>query len=114
MTKCCEYDYNSDGNCHIHAEPGVLRVPLEAPSTFPMQVILGYNREEGRIAKTVYLAAYEVYSHVFAPQQAMIEGGCRGGFSTKEIIAFLYARSFPKQEWHRRMEEAFKGLRGIK
>lgn len=84
------------------------------PETFPMQVMLGYNREGGRIAKSVYMAAYEVYSHVHAPQPAMIEGGCRGGFSSGEIIAFLYARAFPKKEWGERAEEAFRGMRGLK
>jgi hypothetical protein len=24
--RCCTYDYNSDGNCHIHSAPGVLRI----------------------------------------------------------------------------------------
>jgi hypothetical protein len=55
------------------------------------------------------MAAYEVYSHVYAPQQAMIEGGCRGGFSLGELTAFLYARSFPKAEWRRRVDECFNG-----
>lgn len=84
------------------------------PHTMPMQVILGYNREGGAIAKPVYMAAYEVYSHVHGPQPAMVEGGCRGGFSSGEVIAFLYARAFPKSEWRLRSEEALLGMRGIK
>lgn len=86
------------------------------PRVFPMQVMLGYNREGGAIAETVYMAAYEVYAHVHGPQQAMIDfdKGCRGGFSSAEIIAFLYARSFPKVEWRARAEEASRGMRGIK
>lgn len=80
----------------------------------PMQVMLGYNREDGAIAEPVYMAAYEVYSHVHGPQPAMIEGGCRGGFSSGEVIAFLYARSFPKAEWRQRADEAFNGMRGLK
>lgn len=24
--QCCKYDYNFDGNCHIHSAPGVLRI----------------------------------------------------------------------------------------
>ena len=83
---------------------------------FPMQVMLGYNREGGAIAEPVYMAAYEVYAHVHGPQQAMIDfdKGCRGGFSSSEIIAFLYARSFPKAEWRERADQAFEGMRGIK
>ena len=23
--RCCEFDHNGDGNCHIHSSPGVLR-----------------------------------------------------------------------------------------
>lgn len=80
----------------------------------PMQVMLGYNREAGRLPKPVYMAAYEVYSHIHTPQPAMIQGGCRGGFSSGEIIAFLYARSFPKDEWSARADEAFRGMRGLK
>jgi hypothetical protein len=34
--------------------------------------------------------------------------GCRGGFGLYELIAFLYARSFPKDEWEKRAEEAFQ------
>ena len=84
------------------------------PRAFPMQVILGYNRESGTISERVYMAAYEVYAHVHGPQRALIEGGCRGGFSAKEIIAFLYARAFPKEQWMERSDEAFEHLRGIK
>lgn len=32
--KCCEYDHNSDGNCHIHAAPGILRNNPLPPATF--------------------------------------------------------------------------------
>lgn len=56
----------------------------------------------------VTLRAYEVYCHIFRPQPAMIEGNCRGGFGIGELVAFLYARSFPKGEWSARFEEACK------
>lgn len=59
----------------------------------------------------VTLRAYEVYCHVFGPQEAMVTGWCRGGFGTGELIAFLYARSFPKEEWKARVDEAFKGMK---
>lgn len=57
----------------------------------------------------VTLRAYEVYCHVYAEQEAMVTGGCRGGFSIGELVAFLYARSFPKDEWRVRVDEAFGG-----
>lgn len=64
----------------------------------------------GCVPKSVYMAAYEVYATVFAPQQALIEGSCRGGFGHQELVAFLYARAFPKNEWRRRVDEAFDGI----
>lgn len=62
------------------------------------------------IPQTVSMRAYEVYCEVYGPQEAMITGGCRGGFSVGEIIAFLYAHSFPKAEWSARVAQAFKGM----
>jgi hypothetical protein len=67
-------------------------------------------REEGRVREEVALRAYEVYAHVFGPQAALITGGCRGGFGCSELIAFLYARSFPQEEWRARVDEAFEGM----
>ena len=58
----------------------------------------------------VTLAAYEVYSHVYGPQEALVTGGCRGGFCPTELIAFLYARAFPKTEWRMRVDEALEGV----
>lgn len=72
----------------------------------PVQTV---DHKGGQVAAAVYMRAYEVYSEVYGPQQAMIEGGCRGGFGTGELIAFLYARSFPRSEWIQRVEEALKG-----
>jgi hypothetical protein len=68
--------------------------------------------EVARIPEVVALRAYEVYCHVWAPQPAMIdvEKGCRGGFSVGEIVCLLYARSFPKDEWKQRFEEAQRGM----
>lgn len=63
-----------------------------------------------RIPAAVALRAYEVYCERYAPQEAMITGACRGGFSGGELIAFLYAHSFPKEEWARRVDEAFEGM----
>jgi hypothetical protein len=76
----------------------------------PVQTV---DNKGGLISNSVTLMAYEVYSHVFAPQPALITGNCRGGFGTGELIAFLYARSFPKNEWRKRVDEAFKGMNHI-
>lgn len=79
---------------------------------FPVQA-QPRNRQGGSAREEVYLRAYEVYCAVYGPQPAMIdiEGrNCRGGFSSGEIIAFLYAHSFPEEEWRARVSEAFEGL----
>lgn len=55
----------------------------------------------------VVLRAYEVYVELYGEQAAMVTGSCRGGFSIMEITAFLYARSFPRQEWRQRVDEVF-------
>jgi len=57
------------------------------------------------------MAAYEVYCELYGAQEALVTGGCRGGMSQGELIAFLYARSFPRSEWRRRVDEAFRGAR---
>lgn len=68
------------------------------------------NRQPATAPEAVYMAAYEVYCHVYGPQERLITRNCRGGLASSEIIAFLYARAFPKHEWKVRVEEAFKGL----
>ncbi|MBB3010628.1 hypothetical protein [Cupriavidus alkaliphilus] len=60
--------------------------------------------------KVVTMRAYEVYCHLYGEQEAMVTGGCRGGFGSGELIAFLYAHSFPKSEWRARVDEAFRGM----
>lgn len=60
--------------------------------------------------KVVTMLAYEVYCHLYGPQEAMVTGWCRGGFSSGELIAFLYARNFPKEQWRTRVDEAFRGM----
>lgn len=66
------------------------------------------GRSPRELPEAVTLRAYEVYCHCYAPQPAMIEGGCRGGFGVGEIIAFLYAYGFPKDQWRDRVEEALR------
>jgi len=63
--------------------------------------------------QVVTRAAYEVYCHVYGPQEALVTGGCRGGFSAGELIALLYAKTFPRSEWKNRVNEALKGMQNL-
>jgi hypothetical protein len=81
-------------------------------SVIPVHPVQRCNRpqyEQAYAPQAVTLKAYEVYCHIYRPQEALITGGCRGGFATSELIAFLYASSFPKAEWSMRFEEACRG-----
>ena len=83
---------------------------MQKLETHPIQ--LPYRRVAGACMPTsVTLMAYEVYSHVYAPQEALITGGCRGGFGVGELIAFLYARNFPTNEWSMRVREVFDNMK---
>lgn len=84
----------------------------EPPTHHPVQKPR-YSREQAMLPTAVTLAAYEVYSHVFAPQEALVTGGCRGGFGMGELIAFLYARPFPKAEWNDRVHDVLHEMRGF-
>jgi hypothetical protein len=59
------------------------------------------------------MAAYEVYCHIYGRQDSLVTGSCRGGLSVGELVAFLYARSFPKEQWGARADEAFCGMEGL-
>lgn len=43
----------------------------------------------GGIPWELHLEAYAEYSRRWAPQPALIEGGCRGGFHTDELDVFI-------------------------
>lgn len=77
-------------------------------ATHPVQTKRPYRG--ARISKLVTMRAYEVYCDMYRPQEAMVTDNCRGGFGAGELIAFLYARSFPKSEWAARFEEAIHGM----
>lgn len=83
---------------------------------FPIQAHR-LGKEQAKVSEAVYMAAYEVYSHVHGVQPALIDlagRNCRGGFSIGELVAFLYARPFPKAEWRDRVNEAYEGLKGMR
>ncbi len=79
----------------------------------PVQTKRGGGHPPSQAPQVVTLRAYEVYKHLHGEQEAMITGPCRGGFGAGEIIAFLYAHTFPKAEWRDRVEEALRGMKGI-
>lgn len=79
----------------------------------PIQTAQQGRRGAGKLGRDIYMLAYEVYSAVYGSQEALIEDGCRGGFSTGEVIAFLYARNFPKAEWPKRVDEAFTNMENL-
>lgn len=64
-----------------------------------------------QISSAVTMRAYEVYCHLFGAQEAMVTGWCRGGFEVGELIAMLYARSFPEIEWRYRFQEACNNMK---
>ena len=68
------------------------------------------DHKGGRAPQVVTMRAYEVYCHVYSPQKALVTGGCRGGFSAGELIAYLYAYSFPREQWRSRVTEACHGM----
>ena len=89
----------------------IMSKPLDAEfETHPIQLPYRYGQQGGRLPKAVTMAAYEVYCHCHGEQEALVTGNCRGGFHVSEIIAFLYARSFPKSEWEARVLEAERGM----
>ena len=83
-------------------------MPLERPTEFHPVQITDMQRYRN-VPADVALRAYEVYCYIHGEQPAMVTGGlngCRGGFGAGELIAFLYAHTFPKSEWRERVEFA--------
>ena len=82
---------------------------MMAIATHPIQ--MQPPRDGARVPTVVTLAAYEVYRRLCGEQEALVTGDCRGGFGVGELIAFLYARSFPRSEWTARFDEAMLGMK---
>lgn len=79
------------------------------PEKHPVQRPRSSNKQLA-VPKEIALAAYEVYSHVFSPQEALINDHCRGGFGVSELVVFLYLRSLPKDQWREKLDELFRGM----
>lgn len=86
-----------------------MEIPENCPEYHPVQFEV-YGRKQKHIPRDVALAAYEVYCHIFRPQESMITGRCRGGFGIMELAAYLYARSFPRDQWRTKVDEALDGM----
>jgi hypothetical protein len=87
---------------------GICCMPMDVP-VHPVQTKRAIH-QSARCPQAVTMRAYEVYCALHGAQEAMVTGNCRGGFSAGELIAFLYAYSFPRTEWRQRVDEAFHGM----
>ena len=80
--------------------------------TDPIQTT-GVNRSHGEsahLSRAVTARAYEVYAHLYGSRQTLERLNERGGFHLSELIAFLHARSFPRDEWAQRVKEAERDM----
>lgn len=78
-------------------------------TTHPVQT--HYVRDGGRVSEHVTKLAYEVYVTQGGAGQSLERLNERGGFGVGELIAFLYARNFPKEQWNARCREAFHEMK---
>ena len=88
----------------------------DLPELHPVQTPMRHRNEGAQISSLVTTRAYEVYEKLCGSQPALLDlkgRNCRGGFSTGELIAYLYARSFPEEEWADREREARHGLKNL-
>lgn len=83
-------------------ESEIQKAPIQMPSQ--------YAREPAAVRAEISEMAYEVYSDLYRGQ-TLERLNERGGFGIGELVAFLYARNFPRKEWSARVDEAFKGMR---
>lgn len=75
----------------------------------PTQVSNGYGQKV-EISEEIARKAYEVFSHLYGTSQSFERIHERGGFSSREIIAFLYMHTFPKSEWSKISYHVFAGI----
>ena len=82
---------------------------------YPVQTV-NMERHSWSMPAGVIEKAYEVYCHLYGRQDALmdLERGCRGGFHVNEVVAFLYAATFPKELWREKADEAFLAKSAMK
>ena len=90
---------------------------MNGPKTHPVMTSPPRARDRERNARVpavVTERAYEVYADMYGKTRSLEHICCeRGGFTAGELIALLYARSFPKEEWRDREHEAVIGMDAI-
>ncbi len=84
----------------------------DKPKVHPIQTGR-FHRGQAYCPQVVTLRAYKVYCKLFGAQVALVSGDCRGGFGAGELVALLYARSFPEEEWSDRFRKALHGMEGL-
>jgi len=82
-------------------------------NSHPVQTNQIDRKKKSTVGDGISLRAYDVYKALYGEQKALITKECRGGFSTSELIALLYARTFPKEEWRSREKEAFANMENL-
>lgn len=84
------------------------------PEMHPVQTHSIQRHRRSEVSSLITLRAYEVYCALYGEQKALVDlagRDCRGGFGVGELMAFLYARTFPKTEWQDRFDEALRGIK---
>lgn len=69
------------------------------------------NRQlAGFVSSALFERAYEVYGHTHHQPLLPADLEHAGGFSHRELIAYLFAGNFPREEWHSRVIEGLNGV----
>jgi hypothetical protein len=68
----------------------------------PVQI---HDLRDAQLPAVVTERAFEVYDAIW-PGRTLDDINTRGGLGVREVVAFLYARSFPREEWRKRFDEA--------
>lgn len=71
----------------------------------PIQT-LNVQRLSWSMPEQIVKKAYDVYSNLYNNRQTLEALNNRGGFHIIELLAFLYAASFPKELWREKVDEA--------
>jgi hypothetical protein len=73
----------------------------------PIQMPRSSYTYKGKVQEGISRQAYAVYSHIYGDSQSFERLNERGGFGIGELVAYLYAHSYPKVEWRKRADAAF-------
>lgn len=84
---------------------------MSEPTMHPVRVHL-HSHHGPQVSKEITDRAWEVYGSMHGSQTNAVIAE-RGGFGITELIAFLYARTFPEDQWRERSDEAFRGIKNL-